>query len=80
MVTLFNTIYETQQKFKKQNHTERTVVVNRKPHEISGGYSLAQFEYKLLQEDGLKSLSLRSTTHSADKIINGALLLLSHRS
>jgi len=56
------------------------VVVNRKPHETSGGYSLAQFEYKLLQEDGLKSLSLRSTTHSADKIINGALLLLSHRS
>jgi len=65
MVTLFNTIHETQQ------HTERTVVVNRTPHKISGGYSLAQFEYKLLQEDGLKSLSLRVPPITADQSING---------
>lgn len=84
MVTLFNTIHETQYKFKKQYHTERTVVVNRKFHETSGGYSLAQIQYKLLQKDGLKSLSLRSITHSNRPAHQwwkrGALHLLSHRS
>jgi len=65
MVTLFNTIHETQQPFKEQRHTERTVVVKRTPRKTSDGYSLAQFEYKLLQENGLKSLSLRTTTQSS---------------
>jgi hypothetical protein len=64
MVTLFYTIDQTQSEFKKQRHTQRTQVINITPYETSGDCSLAEFEYKLLQ-DGLKSLSLRSTIHSS---------------